>query len=445
MKKVPQETAASERRRAGRRIDDTLLPVFRDMVDHAVHGVLVHSNFKPFFVNESFAHLFGYDSVEEIQAMPLVRPLFTPDVWPEVEEDYNSLVRGQRYRPMMRFRGLRRDGSEIWLAATRRVIDWNGQMAVHVCAFDITAQVALEQVLLGNEQLLRSVLEILPVPIFIVRRHDGKIVFVNRKTCLLFQQGASPLLKTKVDDFFISAEDQEKFYQLVDTVQDVRELEIAMRTSQSREFMAEIAAIKVDYMGEKAVLISLNDVSERKKMEAELFHQANTDALTGLSNRRHFMILAEQEVRRARRFGRDLSVIMMDLDHFKRVNDTYGHATGDLVLETLCRSAQESLRESDIMGRLGGEEFAILLPETSLEAAGEVAGRILTHVAETPIPTHRGEIHCTTSLGVSCLLGEDESIDDILHRADEALYKAKHGGRNRYEVVNTLVPAPPLT
>lgn len=436
MKRPLSQKVSDERRRhLGRRLDDALLPVFRDLVQNAVHGVLVHSNFKPLFVNDSFAHLFGYESPDEILTMPLLRSLFPADTWPDIEDDYTALVRGHKQPDMARLRGVRRDGSEIWLSATRRVIDWNGHQAVHVCAFDITAQVALEQVLLGNEQLLRSVLEILPVPVFIVRRRDGRIVFVNRKTCLLFQQGASPLLKTKIDDYFVEADDKEKFYQLVDTVQDVRELEIAMHTSKDRSFMAEIAAIKVDYMGEKAVLLSLNDVSERKKMEAELFHQANTDALTGLSNRRHFMILAEQEVRRAQRFGRDLSVIMMDLDHFKRVNDTYGHATGDLVLETLCQSALESLRESDIMGRLGGEEFAILLPETSLEAACEVASRILTHVAETPIPTPNGDIHCTTSLGVSCLLSSEETIDDILHRSDEALYRAKNAGRNRYEVV----------
>lgn len=436
MKKAASESNSEQRARPiGRRQDDALLPVFRDMARGAVHGVLVHSNFKPLFVNDAFARLFGYAHGRDIMDLPLLRPLFPADVWGDVEDDYNAIVHSRAHLPMARFRGLRKDGTEIWLSATRRAIEWNGQQAVHVCAFDITAQVALEKLLLGNEQLLRSVLEILPVPIFIVRRKDGKIEFVNRKTCLLFQQGASPLLKSKVDDFFINAEDHDRFYQLVDTVQDVRELEIALRTSQGREFMAEIAAIKVDYRNEKAVLISLNDVSERKKMEAELFHQANTDALTGLSNRRHFMILAEQELRRARRFGRDLSVIMMDLDHFKNVNDTYGHATGDLVLETLCRSAQESLRESDIMGRLGGEEFAILLPETGLDAACEVASRILTHVAETAIETATGALHCTTSIGVTCLVPEDESIDNLLSRADEALYRAKNGGRNRYEKV----------
>ncbi|MGE4350939.1 MAG: GGDEF domain-containing protein, partial [Bdellovibrionales bacterium] len=193
---------------------------------------------------------------------------------------------------------------------------------------------------------------------------------------------------------------------------------------------AELAAINVDYAGEPSMLVSVNDISERKKLEAELFHQANTDSLTGLSNRRFFMIQAEQEIRRARRFTRALSIIMMDLDHFKHVNDTYGHAAGDAALEMIVKASLETLRESDVMGRLGGEEFAIILPETALDAAQDVAERLLAHIAETPIPTTKGVIHCTASLGVSQLAPKDATIDELLCRADEALFQAKEQGRN---------------
>ncbi len=430
MKKKPKPPSTTDRRRLGRRTEDVGLPNFRDMIENAVQGILVHSNFKPLYANASFAKLYGYKTPEEILSLPLIRPLYPLDIWPEVEEDYDELIRGKKMSQISRTRGVRCDGKEIWLSTTRRAIDWHGQPAVQISTFDIGAQVALEQVLLGNEQLLRSLLETLPVPVYISRRRDGRILFVNRKSCLLLQQSAGPLLKSYAQDFFVDPQEQEKIYQLVDSVHDVREVEAQLRTAQGRVFTAEIAAILMEYAGEPAILFSMNDISERKKLEAELFYQANTDSLTGLSNRRHFMFQAEQEVRRARRFSRDLSVIMMDLDHFKKINDMFGHATGDAVLEMLTRAGLESLRESDIMGRVGGEEFAIILPETGLVAAKEVAERLLAHIAETPIKIKEKSLHCTTSLGVAHLKPKESSIDNLLHRADQALYKAKKAGRN---------------
>ncbi len=418
-------------------MDDYLLPDYRDLIDGAVQGILIHSNFRPLYANQTFADLFGYDTPEEIMELPLIRPLYPIDSWPDVEQDYNDWVHGVKKVQIGRMVGRKKDGSEIWLSVSKRVVRWHGHKALQLSVFDISKQVAMEHLLLGNEQLLRAVLEILPVPIYIARRRDGRVLFVNRKTCLLLQQSAGPLLKSHAQDYYVDQQEREKIYLLLDAVHDVRDIEVRLRSAQGREFTAEIAAIAMTYAGEAAVLISINDISQRKQLETELFHQANTDSLTGLSNRRYFMVQAEQEIRRARRFSRELSVIMMDLDRFKWINDNLGHAAGDTVLETVVRVSNERLRESDIMGRLGGEEFAILLPETGLDAAEEVAGRILDHIAETAIATTKGAVHCTTSLGVAHLTDADNSIDDLLHRADEALYRAKNNGRNRVEVAES--------
>jgi diguanylate cyclase (GGDEF)-like protein len=207
-----------------------------------------------------------------------------------------------------------------------------------------------------------------------------------------------------------------------------------MKTSQGREFMAEMAAISVDYGGSRAILVALNDISQRKELEAELFRQASTDSLTGVSNRRYFLAQAEQELRRSRRFARPLSVMMIDLDHFKKINDTHGHAVGDAVLQGVVRRALESLRQSDQLGRLGGEEFAVVLPETDLAAATEVAERLRKHIAERPLIAERQPIHSSVSVGVAQLGAEDSSIDALFSRADAALYRAKNGGRDRVEV-----------
>ena len=196
MKKTPAKPPSPERRlNEARLLEDSTTPDYRDLIDNAVQGVLIHSNFKPLYANAACARLFGYGSPADILALPLIRPLVPADLWPQVEEGYNDLIRGHRKSGIFRIRGIRRDGSEIWLSVTERLIDWHGTYAVQICAFDISSQVAVEQLMLDNEQLLRAMLEILPVPIYITRWSDERLLFVNRKTCLLLQQSAGPLLK----------------------------------------------------------------------------------------------------------------------------------------------------------------------------------------------------------------------------------------------------------
>lgn len=432
MKKISPPSPQAERRRsAGRRAEDALVPDFRDLIDNAVQGILVHANFRPLYANAAFARLFGYTDAHEIMALPLVRPLIPPDRWAAAEQEYHDLMRGARAPGMLRRRGLRKDGKEIWLSLTERVVEWGGMMAVQITASDITAQVATEQATLDSEQRLRSMLEILPVPIYISRQSDAQLLFVNRKTCLLLQQSARNLLRGKSTDFYVDPRDRENLRTLLETLPDIREVEVRMRTAQGRDFIAEIAAIVMQYGGVPAVLVALNDISQRKKLEEELFEQANTDALTGVNNRRCFLEQAEQELRRAQRFKRAVSVMMIDIDYFKPINDRFGHAAGDAVLQGVVKAALESLRQSDVMGRLGGEEFAVLLPETNLEAALDVANRLRAHIAERPVVTVDAAVPCTVSVGVAELAPHDTTIDALLHRADTALYRAKEQGRNR--------------
>jgi diguanylate cyclase (GGDEF)-like protein/PAS domain S-box-containing protein len=416
-----------------RRLDADAAPDFHVLVDDAVQGIIVHRNFKPLYANDAFAALFGYNDAEEILAMPLLRKLVPDDVWPQLEQEYDALLRGEKKSVIGRSRCLRKDGQEIWVAVTKRVIDWPGGDAVMLTAFDITQQVELEFGLLKNEQKLRAILEILPYPIFISRRTDGQILFVNRKSCLLFQQSAGQFLRMKSPELYVDPTDRENLNKLLESVSDIRDIEVRMKTSQSRIFVAEMAAILLEYNGAPSILVALNDISQRKEMEAELFRQASTDALTGISNRRYFQNQAEQEVRRSRRFARDMTVMMIDIDHFKPINDTYGHAAGDAVIQAVVKRAIESLRQSDFIGRIGGEEFAVVLPETALDAAYEVADRLRAHIQEKPTIAEHTAVDCTVSVGVAQLSAQDGGIDDLLHRADTALYAAKNKGRNRVE------------
>lgn len=434
MKKPPSKNTSVERRKTPQRRSDDRLPDFRDLVENSVQGVLVHRNFRPLYANQAFAELFGYENCSDILALPLIRPLVPSDMWARVEQEYDDLIKGRKPSFITRARRLKKDGTEIWTAITERVIDWHGTPAVHISTFDITHHMVIEQTLLKSEQHLRAVLEILPYPIYIARRPDGQLLFVNRKTCLLFQNSAGQLLKSRSADFFVNPDEREELTQLLETISDIRDVEVNMKTAQGREFMAEIAAIAMDYEGIPSVLVALNDISQRKELEAELFRQASTDSLTGISNRRYFIAQAEQELRRSRRFTRDMAVMMIDLDHFKSINDQHGHAVGDAVLQGVVKRALESLRQSDFIGRLGGEEFGVVLPETSLIAAGDVAERLRIHIAERPLIAERIAVTCTVSVGVAQLSAGDSTIDELMNRADKCLYLAKNGGRNRVEL-----------
>ena len=169
-------------------------------------------------------------------------------------------------------------------------------------------------------------------------------------------------------------------------------------------------------------------------MNRTLARQANTDALTGCANRRNFMQALEDERNRSSRYGFHFCVLSMDIDHFKQVNDTYGHAAGDEVLRHFVAVIQRNLRDVDTLGRVGGEEFSILLPQTPADGGASMAERIRASVEASPATFGTTNIAVTVSIGgVEWKPGHAQSVDGVLARADEAMYAAKHGGRNRVQ------------
>jgi len=175
------------------------------------------------------------------------------------------------------------------------------------------------------------------------------------------------------------------------------------------------------------------EIAERQQAQARLMELATTDSLTGLHNRRYFMDTATQEFERARRYQMPLSLLMIDADRFKSINDRFGHHIGDEVLKVLAMIGRRQLREIDLLARLGGEEFAILLPQTDFADAWVVAERLRQTIAEHTVDTEQGLLNFTISLGLSSLDPVTADLDDLLRQADIALYQAKQNGRNRVE------------
>lgn len=170
-----------------------------------------------------------------------------------------------------------------------------------------------------------------------------------------------------------------------------------------------------------------------QELRKDLIQNALVDQLTGVSNRRHFFQAAEAEFERFSRYNRSFSLLMIDLDHFKQVNDQYGHPVGDKVLKELAETIVRNKRDNDIFGRLGGEEFALLLPETPLAGATEIAVRLRRCCHILCVPGNMA-LRITVSIGVTQVRASDSSFDEVLARADEMLYRAKNNGRDRVEV-----------
>lgn len=173
-------------------------------------------------------------------------------------------------------------------------------------------------------------------------------------------------------------------------------------------------------------------------LHAEVKQLAVLDPLTGLYNRRAFFDLGQRELERFLRFNHPLTAVMIDMDNFKEINDTYGHAAGDQILRILGERVQQSIRETDVFGRYGGDEFALLLPDSDLFAAGQIGDRIRAAINEIPWVTDRGEVPVAASMGIARAEKRHRRLEDLLSDADKALYGAKANGRNRVEIFQAL-------
>ncbi|MGF6284384.1 diguanylate cyclase (GGDEF)-like protein/PAS domain S-box-containing protein [Pseudomonas sp. BT76 TE3572] len=184
--------------------------------------------------------------------------------------------------------------------------------------------------------------------------------------------------------------------------------------------------------GQPVIIVGIaEDITDKKQMETELQRLATTDVLTQSSNRRHFFDCAHREFEQARHQGTPLAFLLLDIDDFKVINDTYGHQEGDNVLQRIAESGRAVLRRGDVFGRVGGEEFAAVFPGCATDMAMQVAERLQREIQRLSFSHGDQTFGITVSQGLTSLTDEDESVDSLFARADAAMYKAKHQGKNR--------------
>ena len=200
-----------------------------------------------------------------------------------------------------------------------------------------------------------------------------------------------------------------------------------------------ILSVRANPIPGGGVITLYTDITERKAFERRLIGMATRDELTRLINRREFFTLAHHEEERAKREGHIVSVMMVDADYFKKINDTYGHAAGDDVLRNLADNCRSIFRKTDVVGRYGGEEFSVILPGAQVDMAKVIAERLRKAVEESVVKSDKGDITYTVSIGIASDIGREVKIEEILDRADRALYTAKAQGRNR-AIFDTEIP-----
>ncbi|WP_051296518.1 diguanylate cyclase [Anaeroarcus burkinensis] len=288
-----------------------------------------------------------------------------------------------------------------------------------------------ENELRNSEERFRLMIDGAPFPIVVCGLEEYSILYSNQLAASFFNISQEEAMLLKITDFYVVQKERLKMFAELRKQGRVLGRELQLKNRKGQIFWVIVSAVKMEWFGKPVVMVAINDISARKKMEEELQRLATTDTLTGILNRRQFFILAEQEVERSRRYGRTLALLLYDIDHFKQVNDTFGHQAGDIVLRELAKLVHEQLRRNDIEGRVGGEEFAVLLPETTISEAVVLAERIRRIIENFAINIGETSLHITASFGVTAVKENDVALDSIYKRADSALYEAKNAGRNR--------------
>lgn len=296
-----------------------------------------------------------------------------------------------------------------------------------------------QRTLVDTQHNLGKMLDLMPIGLLI--HTEQGIVFANRQACSFLQASEGQLRGQHLLDYAAPADADAVAQSLQLTFADPEttcDTECAITRPDGTSRLIKVITSSLPWPGIPVIQVLMQDITDQKKAEVSLRQMTITDELTGSYNRRHATYEAGLYLEAAAAGGTPLSVVMIDIDHFKRVNDTYGHDAGDLVLKALARLAHEFLAtntklDSPLFARFGGEEFLFLLPGAGAQTAFALADSFRQQVERLTVALPTCDLRITISAGTATCQTEDSSIDTMLKRADTALYEAKANGRNRVQ------------
>jgi len=387
-------------------------------------GITVHRDFDILYANQKVANILGYGSANEMQRAGDLSPHIPRRRRREISARWAAIERGDLKPERNRVTNITCDGHELWLDVTDENILWqDGAPAIMSTIFDVSTSVSTNESLLTSlrhlEISMDSILETIPTGIAIFTE-AGEPKTVNSAMRLLFQSNPQA-------NSFISPQMSELLTTLVNS--DV--VELAARGVETHA--GKIVDLIARRMTDGAIMMCAADVSDWKRMQDELKTLAERDMLTQLFNRRGFVDTVQPMLKTCTEKKQSFALLVADLDHFKTINDLHGHAAGDLALKNFAMRLSKALRPRDVVGRIGGDEFAIFLPDSDLETAERIAERLRAKIAKHPVSRNSTSVPITASFGLKMCSADRKhpKLTDLLQEADNALYRAKQAGRNQ--------------
>lgn len=384
-------------------------------------------------VNDGFTWLFGYERDEVLGKTTL-----DLDLWDDsadrsrIYDQVDRIGHCDNFETVMR----KKDGSLFDAIVSGRIFAVNGKQYLVSVFHDITERKAMELSLKQSEEKFRLLVEN-SYDIIYTLSADGVFLFVSPVWTALLGHDAESVVGTSFRDYVFEEDVPicESF--LTDVISSgLPKSGVEFRIRDVGGKLSWYTSSAVPFRDSSGLIAGFygigRDIQEQRRLRDELKQQATTDELTGICNRRHFIQLAANEIRRAIRLGKALSIALIDIDHFKSINDTHGHSAGDQALVFFARQFQENIREIDILARFGGDEFVLLLPETSTDQSIVILERLRENLATTTLLLSSGAIlHLTVSAGVTLMDHDSGDVfDALINRADQALYRAKAAGRD---------------
>ncbi|MRS11780.1 MAG: EAL domain-containing protein [Actinobacteria bacterium] len=415
---------AEENRRAA----EERLQQYRVLVDDSPDAIFVHSGGGLVFVNRAAARMVGAASPEDVLGRP-VMSFVHPDSLPTVAGRIKMMSEQKVKAPRMLERFVRLDGSAFYAEAIATPLVFEGKPGIQVIMREQTESLATEEELEFKSFLLDNAGD----GIIVRDADDLCVLYVNEAMCVLVGRPREQFFSTP-ELWWVTAEEREGYrrHLLGSLHSGGGVIETIAESDTGEQIPVEVRTSAIAYHGRKALLSVVRNISERRLAQEAIEHMELHDPLTGLANRALLQDRIEVAVAHAKRSGEPLGLIVLDIDHFKSVNDTAGHGTGDLLLLAVAERLHDVIRADDTLARLAGDEFVLVLPEVrSEEDAGILAEKVLDTFRE-PFMTSAGEISMTASLGISLHYGDDTPSDMLLRNADLAMYVAKEQGRNSY-------------
>ncbi len=392
------------------------------------------------FVTGRAEDILGY-SAEELVGRSPFDFVDEESSW-EVRKEFLDAAQERRPFSSLVSTFVNRDGHKLWLEFNGvPVLDSDGNVTgFRGATSDITAQRKTLQELQDREDMLQSISDSVQDALILLD-DKGLVHFWNPAAEKIFGFSSEEMIGKDLRSCVWDEDNLDN-----PDVQSARDASgkgffashgsftVNVRRKDGNVFPAEVLLSPLRREAGWWVVGTIRDVTERKEAEDSLRKLATTDPLTGLSNRRFFMEKAEEEVEKAKRYNRSLSLLMLDIDFFKKVNDTYGHDAGDDVLKALSVVVLNVLRNVDVFGRIGGEEFSILMPDTDIDGAVFAAERIRQEVEKANMQTRSGILRITVSIGAATVNKRITTLELLLKAADLGLYAAKDAGRNQVKV-----------